>query len=180
MEVLYLLTNPARPEECQLPPTAKLGAVYSDKVGQEQIGLKTCLASLKQGDTLYVARERHLSRDFGKAIELMGSLARKGVNIWLGRTGQLLESKTSPVLALSPDSADAIVNFCKAFTLRKSMQGFQKAKKAGTRVGRRENPLPSNFEEARVAWKSGKMTQAEAARMCGMSVSTFAKKAYFL
>ena len=178
MEVLYLLTNPARPEECQLPPTAKLGAVYSDKVGQEQIGLKTCLASLKQGDTLYVARERHLSRDFGQAIELLGNLARKGIHVWLGRTGQLLESRTSPFLGLSPDAADAIVNFSKAFTLRRAKQGFQRAKRTGARVGRRENPLPDNFEEARTAWKSGKMTQVAAAEMCGMPISTFCKKVH--
>lgn len=177
MEVLYLLTNPARPEECLFPASIRLGAVFSDIEGQEQTGLQNCLDSLKQGDTLYVARERHLSRDFGEAIELMGSLARKGIDIWLGRTGQLLKCETSPFLALNPATADAIVNFSKAFTLRKAKQGFQTAKKAGHQVGRKEIPLPENFDEIRAAWKAGKISNRQAANMCGVSLATFYKRA---
>jgi len=177
MEVLYLLTNPAKPEECHLPDSARFGAVFTDIVGHEQTALHACLDSLQDGDTLYVARERHLCRDFGKAIELMGNLARRGVNIWLGRTGQFLDCKTSPFLELKPEAADAIVNFSKTFTLRKAMQGFQKARSAGVRPGRQAKPLPRGFEEARAAWQAGKITQKEAAGRCGMSLSTFRKKA---
>ena len=159
MDALYLLMNPNRPEEYQLPANVRLGAVYSDTVGQEQTALRSCLDSLQDGDTLYIARERHLSRDFCKAIDLLGSLARRGINVWLGRTGQLLDSKSSPFLEFGPEAGEAIVDFCKAFTRHKSSQGFRKALSTGVRPGRRKKALPENFGEVCAAWKEGRITQ---------------------
>jgi len=52
-------------------------------------------------------------------------------------------------------------------------KGIQKAKAQGVRFGAPARPLPDNFEDARLAWRSGQITLKEAAQRCDMPRTTF-------
>ena len=56
---------------------------------------------------------------------------------------------------------------------KKQAEGIAKAKAEGVAFGRKRNPLPDNFEEARLLWRSHKLKMKDAAERCGMAPSTF-------
>ena len=176
MDILSVFSNPAFPEGNELIAARRYDAVYSDSTA-ERAGLAACLASLKRGDTLCLARETHLSEDFGQAVEVLGQLARRGVDVWLTKTDTLLRSADSPFPRLHAEAATAIVTFRRAFTMRKAREGWKRRVARGERVGRPSLPLPEGFEKAKAAWLEGRMTGLAAAASCGMAYSTFAKKA---
>lgn len=43
----------------------------------------------------------------------------------------------------------------------------------GVKFGKKRNPLPPNFEEARLAWRNSGINLREAAEMCGMASTSF-------
>lgn len=51
--------------------------------------------------------------------------------------------------------------------------GIAAAKARGVHFGPRRQELPGDFEEFRLAWRSGQMTLREAAEACGLPKSTF-------
>ena len=57
-------------------------------------------------------------------------------------------------------------------------EGVAAAKERGVRFGRRSKPLPKNFDNALELWKKGELNISEAARVCGMSRSTFRYQAH--
>lgn len=56
---------------------------------------------------------------------------------------------------------------------KRQADGIAVAKAKGVQFGRRRAPLPSNFEEARLAWRSGDCSLREASKLCGMSRTSF-------
>lgn len=51
------------------------------------------------------------------------------------------------------------------------------AKARGVQFGRPASPLPDNFHEVCNRWNAGRLTNEEAARHCGMPVSSFRYRA---
>lgn len=51
------------------------------------------------------------------------------------------------------------------------------AKARGVQFGRPASPLPDNFHEVCNRWNAGRLTNEEAARHCGMPVSSFLYRA---
>mgnify|MGYP004526022311 FL=1 len=60
---------------------------------------------------------------------------------------------------------------------QRQAEGIAAAKARGVRFGRPPATLPENFHQAYQQWKSGKITGLEAAKMCGMPMSTFRYRA---
>ncbi|MCI8301661.1 MAG: recombinase family protein [Oscillospiraceae bacterium] len=60
---------------------------------------------------------------------------------------------------------------------QRQAEGIVAAKARGIRFGRPPKPLPENYHSAYQRWKAGVITGAEAARECGMPLSTFRYKA---
>lgn len=56
---------------------------------------------------------------------------------------------------------------------KKQAEGIAKAKAEGVSFGRRRNPLPDNFEEARMLWRNHKLKLKDAAKHCGMAETSF-------
>ncbi len=56
-------------------------------------------------------------------------------------------------------------------------EGIEHAKENGVQFGRPKIPLPDNFDEVYHEWITRKITGVEAARRCGMPLSTFRHKA---
>ncbi|MCD7832947.1 MAG: recombinase family protein [Lachnospiraceae bacterium] len=60
---------------------------------------------------------------------------------------------------------------------QRQAEGIAAAKAKGVRFGRPPIPLPDNFESSYSEWKSGNISCVQAAKKCGMPVSTFRHKA---
>ncbi len=56
---------------------------------------------------------------------------------------------------------------------QKQAEGIAKAKAQGVAFGRKQRPLPNNFEEARLLWRSHELNLKDAAKHCGLPESTF-------
>ena len=52
-------------------------------------------------------------------------------------------------------------------------EGIEAAKAKGVKFGRPALPMPDNYEEICKEWRSGGITTAQAAELCGVSRSTF-------
>lgn len=60
---------------------------------------------------------------------------------------------------------------------QRQAEGIAAAKARGVRFGRPPKPLPENFARVYNAWQAKKITGTEAARQCGMPLSTFRYRA---
>ena len=60
---------------------------------------------------------------------------------------------------------------------QRQAEGIAAARARGVKFGRPAAPLPDNFHEIYERWKAGKLTNAEAARMCDMPVASFRYRA---
>lgn len=56
---------------------------------------------------------------------------------------------------------------------KKQAEGIAKAKAEGVAFGRKRNPLPDNFEEARLLWRNHELKLKDAAKHCGMAETSF-------
>lgn len=52
-------------------------------------------------------------------------------------------------------------------------KGIAEAKAHGARFGKPARALPENFEDARQAWRDGRLSMKEAAELCGLPKTTF-------
>lgn len=57
--------------------------------------------------------------------------------------------------------------------IRHQAEGIAAAKSRDVRFGRPPKPLPENFHQLYQQWKNGKITGTAAAKLYGMSLSTF-------
>ena len=60
---------------------------------------------------------------------------------------------------------------------KRQAEGIAAAKKKGIRFGRPPKPLPTEFPTVFRLWSDGKMTLADAAKICGMAESSFRYRA---
>lgn len=60
---------------------------------------------------------------------------------------------------------------------QRQAEGIAAAKARGVKMGRPEKTLPDNFDDVYEVWKSGSITAVDAAKRCGMPVSTFKYRA---
>ncbi|MGN0424264.1 MAG: recombinase family protein [Acetatifactor sp.] len=60
---------------------------------------------------------------------------------------------------------------------QRQAEGIAAAKARGVQFGRPSSPLPENFYEVCNRWNAGRLTNEEAAHLCGMPVSSFRYRA---
>ena len=60
---------------------------------------------------------------------------------------------------------------------QKQAEGIAAAKANGVRFGRPPRPLPENYHSAYQRWRAGAITGTQAAKECGMPLSTFRYRA---
>ncbi len=177
MDILYFFSNPAMPEGNELIAARRYDAVYSDSTA-ERTGLAACLRALKKGDVLHIVRETHLGDAMADVVEILAALARKGVDVHLGRTGATLHAESSPYLPITSKAVAAYRAFANAMRNYRAVQGIKRARAAGKSWGKPCLPLPANFAEMVRDWRQGRLGSRDAALRCGMSQSSFLRRAH--
>jgi len=79
------------------------------------------------------------------------------------------------------DLVMTLLSYCSANELnlihQRQAEGIAAAKARGVKIGRPPKSLPENFSETYRKWKEGSITALQAAKICGMALSTFKYKA---
>ena len=59
---------------------------------------------------------------------------------------------------------------------QRQREGIEAARNRGVRFGRPQKPLPENFGQIYQCWVTGEISGRQAARLCGMPLTTFCRK----
>ncbi len=138
---------------------------------------KRLIKKLKKDDLLYVKSIDRLGRNYEEILAQWGYLTKeKKVDIVV-MDMPLLDTRRGKDLigTFLSDIVLQVLSFV-AENERKNIrqrqkEGIEAAKMRGVQFGRPENPLPTNFGKIYNQWGAG------AAQMCGMSVTSFYRKA---
>lgn len=144
---------------------------------------KRLVKKLKPGDLLYIQSIDRLGRNYIEIQEQWRILTKdKGVDICVIDM-PLLNTRNGKDL-LGTFIADIVLQILSfvAQTERENIrtrqaQGIAAAKSRGVKFGRPKKEVPANFYHVLEKWKRQEFTGREAAKECGMPVTTFLYKA---
>jgi len=156
--------------------------IYIDKQSGKdfnRVMYKRLIRKISEGDVLYVKSIDRLGRNYEDVIEQWKEITKgKGADIVVvdmpildTRNGKDLMGTflTDVVLALlSYVSENERINI-----RQRQAEGIAAAKERGVVFGRRPIPLPDCFGEVYTLWKKKEINAESAAKLCGMSRSTF-------
>ena len=138
---------------------------------------------LKKDDLLYIKSIDRLGRNYSEILEQWRILTKeKGIDIVV-LDMPLLDTRRGKDLmgTFLSDIVLQMLSFVaeneRSNIRQRQAEGIASAKARGVRFGRPPKPLPENFHEIYQQWKNGKTTGLEAAKACGMPMSTFRYRA---
>lgn len=144
---------------------------------------KRMLRKLKKDDVLYIKSIDRLGRNYEEILEQWRVLTKeKGIDIVV-LDMPLLDTRRGKDLmgTFLSDIVLQLLSFVaeneRVNIRQRQAEGIAAAKMRGVRFGRPPGPFPENFHEAYQKWKNGKITGLEAAKICGLPMSTFRYKA---
>ena len=144
---------------------------------------KRLLKKLKPGDLLYILSIDRLGRNYIEIQEQWRVLTKeKGIDIGVIDMPILDTRKGKDLLGtFIADLVLQILSFV-AQTERENIrsrqaQGIAAAKKRGVKFGRPKKELPANFKSVVEKWRRKELSSRQAAKECGMPLSTFRSKA---
>ena len=160
--------------------------IFTDKQSGknfERRQYKRLLKKLKPGDLLYILSIDRLGRNYIEIQEQWRVLTKeKGVDIGVIDMPILDTRKEKDLLGtFIADLVLQILSFV-AQTERENIrsrqaQGIAAAKKRGVKFGRPKKELPANFNSVVERWQCKELSSRQAAKECGMPLSTFRSKA---
>lgn len=177
-------------EDRQLLALEKVGVakrnIFIDKQSGkdfERPRYKRLVKKLKPGDLLYIQSIDRLGRNYLEIQEQWRILTKdKGIDICVIDM-PLLNTRNGKDL-LGTFIADLVLQILSfvAQTERENIrtrqaQGIAAAKSRGVKFGRPKKEVPANFYHVLEKWKRQEFTGREAAKECGMPVTTFLYKA---
>lgn len=144
---------------------------------------KCMLHKLRKEDVLYIKSIDRLGRNYGEILDQWRMLTKEmGVDIVV-LDMPLLDTRRGKDLigTFLSDIVLQLLSFVaeneRAAIRQRQAEGIAAAKARGVRFGRPPKPLRENFCENYQRWKAMVITCTEAARECGMPLSTFRDKA---
>lgn len=144
---------------------------------------KKMMKRLKSGDLLYIVSIDRLGRNY-KEIQNQWHILTKEKDVDICVIDMpLLDTRTGKDLmgTFIADIVLQILSFVaqneRENIRKRQAEGIEAAKARGVKFGRPPQPLPNNFQEIHVAWRSKKITLQQAADACKMPVGTFYSKA---
>lgn len=141
------------------------------------------LRKLRKDDLLYIKSIDRLGRNYEEIIEQWRILTREKEIDIVVLDMPLLDTRRGKDLmgTFLSDIVLQVLSFV-AENERKNIrqrqkEGIESARRRGVCFGRPPKPLPENFETICVMWIAKEITGTEAAKRCGMSSTTFYRKA---
>ena len=141
------------------------------------------LRRLRPGDVLYLASIDRLGRNYEEIqVQWRVLTKEKGVDIVV-LDMPLLDTRQGKDLmgTFIADLVLQILSFVaqneRENIRKRQAEGIAAAKARGVRFGRPPKPLPPNFSTVCRQWQQGRLTLTQAAKDCGMPLSTFREKA---
>lgn len=156
--------------------------IYLDKQSEKDFNrpqYKRMLKKLKSGDLLYLLSIDRLGRNYEEIQNQWRILTKEiGIDICV-LDMPLLDTRNGKDLmgTFIADIVLQILSFVaqseRESIKKRQAQGIAAAKEKGIRFGRLPKSLPENYHQVYQRWKLGKITGLEAAKQCGMTMSTF-------
>ena len=111
----------------------------------------------------------HEADGFAACLREMNSAVKDGIVIDFSEWGDVAE----PLMALDAEPLETLFDIYREFYTAKCKKGLLASKAAGIQLGRRKKELPKNFEQEVQRWRNGEISGTDAAKSCGMAVSSF-------
>jgi len=144
---------------------------------------KKLLRKMKRDDLLYIKSIDRLGRNYEEILQQWRLLTKeKGVDIVV-LDMPLLDTRRGKDLmgTFLSDIVLQVLSFVaeneRTNIRQRQAEGIAAAKARGVRFGRPAKPLPDNFHSAYQRWRSGTITGTQAAKECGMPLTTFRYRA---
>ena len=141
------------------------------------------IKKLKKNDLLYIKSIDRLGRNYEEIQNQWRIITKeKGVDIVV-LDMPLLDTRRGKDL-LGTFLSDVVLQLLsfvaeneRTNIRHRQAEGIAAAKARGVAFGRPKVPLPDNFDEIQQRWKARELTVTEAAKACGMTRSTFFRRA---
>lgn len=160
--------------------------IYIDKQSGKDFNrpqYKRLLRRLKSGDLLYILSIDRLGRNY-EEIQRQWRLLTRETRVDICVIDMPLLDTRSGKDLMGTFIADLVLQILSfvAQSERESIrkrqaEGIAAAKARGVHLGRPPKPLPEDFAQVVAAWEGKRMSMQEALERCGMSVSTFYRRA---
>ena len=161
------------------------GNIYIDKQSGkdfERPQYKKLVKKLKSGDLLYILSIDRLGRNY-ENIQKQWRILTKDIGIDICVIDMpLLDTRNGKDLmgTFIADLVLQILSFVaqseRENIKKRQAEGIAAAKAKGVKFGRPESPVPENFNRIIKEWDKGKITTADALKLCNMSTSTFYRR----
>ena len=159
--------------------------VYIDKQSGkdfERPQYKKLVKKLRAGDLLYILSIDRLGRNY-EDIQKQWRILTKDIGIDICVIDMpLLDTRNGKDLmgTFIADLVLQILSFVaqseRENIKKRQAEGIAAAKAKGVKFGRPESPLPENFGKIIKNWDHGKISTADALKLCDMSASTFYRR----
>ena len=159
--------------------------IYIDKQSGkdfERPQYKRLVKRLKPGDLLYILSIDRLGRNY-EEIQRQWRVLTKDIGIDICVIDMpLLDTQNGKDLmgTFIADLVLQILSFVaqneRENIKKRQAEGIAAAKAKGVKFGRPESPLPENFDKIIKDWDKGKLSTADALKLCNMSESTFYRR----
>lgn len=164
------------------PYSIKKQNIYIDKQSGKDFDrpqYQKLLKKLKKDDLLYIKSIDRLGRNYSEILEQWRILTKQiGIDIVVIDM-PLLDTRRGKDLmgTFLSDIVLQILSFVseneRSNIKQRQAEGIAAAKAKGIRFGRPPKPIPDNFYHVYRQWKQGTLTGSQAAKECGMPLSTF-------
>lgn len=144
---------------------------------------KRLLKRLKEDDLLYIKSIDRLGRNYGEIIEQWRIISKDKKADIVVMDMPLLDTRKGKDLmgTFLSDIVLQVLSFVaeneRGNIKQRQSEGIAAAKARGVKFGRPPKLLPGNFYDVYQQWKDGKLTNAEAAKECGMPITSFRYRA---
>lgn len=156
--------------------------IYLDKQSGKNFdrqNYKKLLNKIKKGDCLFIKSIDRLGRNYDEIIEQWQLISKKkGADIVVldmpildtreekNLIGRFISDIVLQILSFVAENERIAIN-------QRQKEGIAAAKAKGVSFGRKQRPMPDNFQEVVEQFKNGELTTTAAAKVLGLPVSTF-------
>ena len=106
---------------------------------------------------------------FATCLHNMQTAVSQGASIDFSSWGKAAQK----LIHLERQTLDALIDLYSEFHAARCEEGLKKSSAVGIKSGRKKVRLPDNYEDIIVKWLNGDISSADAAKSCGMALSTF-------